>query len=129
MTAKAQQEILRTKINLETSKIAWKELQRFFAGGKALMVSADLDLVDVAFRMSKDNVEQIQQWAMAGKLALVSDEQARVWIEADALGRDARVDESTATLSEVGVDAGGDGLQLGLPVEHGGRHPGATGRG
>ena len=85
MTAKAQQEILRTKINLETSKIAWKELQRFFAGGKALMVSADLDLVDVAFQMSKDNVEQIQQWAMAGKLALVSDEQARVWIEADAL--------------------------------------------
>lgn len=80
-----QQEIFRAKINLETSKIAWKELQRFFAGGKALMVSADLDLVDVAFQMSKDNVEQIQQWAMAGKLALVSDEQARVWIEAEAL--------------------------------------------
>ena len=78
-------EIFRAKINLETSKIAWKELQRFFASGKALMVAADLDLVDVAFHMSKDNVEQIQQWAMAGKLAPVSDEQARVWIEADAL--------------------------------------------
>ena len=85
MTNPDQQEIYRAKINLETSKIAWKELQRFFAGGKALMVSADLDLVDVAFQMSKDHVEQIQQWAMAGKLALVSDEQARVWIEADAL--------------------------------------------
>ena len=78
-------EIFRAKINLETSKIAWKELQRFFAGGKALMVAADLDLVDVAFQMSKDNVEQIQQWAVAGKLAPVSDEQARVWIEANAL--------------------------------------------
>ena len=78
-------EIFRAKINLETSKIAWKELQRFFAGGKALMVAADLDLVDVAFQMSKDNVEQIQQWAMAGKLAPVSDEQARVGIEAEAL--------------------------------------------
>ncbi len=78
-------EIFRTKINLETSKIAWKELQRFFAGGMALMVSADLDLVDVAFQMSEDNVEQIQQWAMADKLARVSDEQAREWAETDAL--------------------------------------------
>jgi hypothetical protein len=78
-------EIFRAKINLETSKIAWKELQRFFAGGTALMVSADLDLVEVAFQMSEDNVEQIQQWAMAGKVARVSDEQAREWAETDAL--------------------------------------------
>ena len=78
-------EILRAQINLETSKIAWKELQRFFAGAKALMVSADLDLVDVAVQMSEDNVEQIRQLAVAGKLAHVPDEQAREWVEADAL--------------------------------------------
>jgi hypothetical protein len=77
--------IFRAKINLETSKIAWKELQRFFAGGKALMASADLDLVEVAFQISEDNVEQIRQWTMAGKLAHVSDEQARQWAETDAL--------------------------------------------
>jgi len=78
-------EIFRAKINLETSKIAWKELQRFFAGGTALMASADLDLVEAAFQMSEDNVEQIRQWSVAGKLARVSDEQARAWIETDAL--------------------------------------------
>ena len=78
-------EIFRAKINLETSKIAWKELQRFFAGGKALLVSADLDLVEVAFQMSEDNVEQIRQWAAAGKLARVPDESAREWAETDAL--------------------------------------------
>ena len=78
-------EIFRAKINLETSKIAWKELQRFFAGGKALMVAADLDLVDAAFQMSEDNVEQIRQWAAAGKLVRVPDEQAREWVETDAL--------------------------------------------
>lgn len=77
-------EIFRARINMETSKIAWKELQRFFAGGKALMASADLDLVDVAFQMSEDNVEQILQWAIAGKLVRVPDEQAREWVEADA---------------------------------------------
>jgi len=78
-------EIYRTKINLETSKIAWKELQRFFAGGVALMVSSDLDLVEAAFQMSEDNVEQVRQWAVSGKLARVPDEQAREWTEADAL--------------------------------------------
>jgi hypothetical protein len=80
-----QREIYRAKINLETSTIAWKELQRFFAGGKALMVAADLDLVDAALQMSEDNVEQIRQWAAAGKLVRVPDEQARAWIESDAL--------------------------------------------
>jgi hypothetical protein len=78
-------EIPRIKINLETSKIAWKELQRFFAGGKALVASADLDLVEVAYQMSEDNVEQILQWATSGKLVRVPDEQAREWFEADAL--------------------------------------------
>lgn len=78
-------DIVRAKINLETSKIAWKELQRFFAGGKALMISVDLDLVDVAFQISEDNVAQIQRWAAANKLAHVPDEQAREWAETDAL--------------------------------------------
>ena len=75
----------RTKINLETSKIAWKELQRFFAGGKAMMVSTDLDLVEAAFQISEDNVAQIRQWMAAGQLTRVPDEQAREWIETDAL--------------------------------------------
>ena len=75
----------RTKINLETSKIAWKELQRFFAGGKALMVSVDLDLVEAAFQISEDNAAQIKQWMTSGKLARVPDEQAREWFETDAL--------------------------------------------
>ncbi len=78
-------EIFRTKLNLETAQIAWKELQRFFAGGAALMVCADLDLVEVAFRMSEDNAAQIQRWLEAGKLGKVTDAQAAAWFEADAL--------------------------------------------
>ncbi|MFZ2302397.1 MAG: DUF2288 domain-containing protein [Gallionella sp.] len=76
-------EIFRAKINLETSKIAWKELQRFFASGTALSVSTDLDLVEVALQMSEDNVAQIGQWATAGKLGKVSDEQAGEWLADD----------------------------------------------
>lgn len=78
-------EMFRAKINLETSKIAWKDLQRFFAGGKALMVSDDLDLVETAFQVSEDNVAQIRQWMAAGQLTRVPDEQARQWVEADTL--------------------------------------------
>lgn len=78
-------EIFRAKVNLETSQIAWKELQRFFASGAALFVAPELDLVEVAFQMSEDNVTQIQQWAASGKLGKVSDEQALAWIETGAM--------------------------------------------
>ena len=84
MTTKNQKEILRAKVNLETSTIAWKDLQRFFASGAAIAVSADLDLVEVAFQISEDNKKQVQQWLSAGKVATVTDEQALAWYEADA---------------------------------------------
>ena len=85
MTGTDHQEIARAKVNLETSQIAWKELQRFFAGGAALAVADDLDLVEVAFQMSADNATQIRQWMDAGKFGKVSDEQAAVWYGDDVL--------------------------------------------
>jgi len=85
MTTSNQQDIYRAKVNLETAQIAWKELQRFFASGAAIHASDDLDLVEVAFQMSRDNAAQIQQWMVAGKLSKVTDEQAAVWFETDAL--------------------------------------------
>lgn len=78
------QALLKQEIHAETSTIAWSELQRFFAAGKAVYVSVELDLVDVALQLSNDNSERVGQWMQAGKLAPVSDDQARCWIEADA---------------------------------------------
>ena len=78
------QEVYRTKINQETSRIAWKELQRFFASGAAVLVASDLDLVEVAFQISEDNQQQVAQWLSAGKVGKVTDEQALAWYEADA---------------------------------------------
>lgn len=77
-------EIFRAKLNSETAQIAWKELQRFFASGAALVVASDLDLVDVAFQVCEDNAAQVQQWMMASKLGKVTEEQAAVWLESDA---------------------------------------------
>ena len=84
MTQPDQQEILRAKVNLETSRIHWKELQRFFASGAAIAVSGELDLVEVAYQMSVDNKEQIAQWLQQGLIAKVTDEQAAAWYDADA---------------------------------------------
>ena len=84
MSDDIRQEIYRAKVNLETSRIAWKELQRFFASGVAVAVDAELDLVEVAFQFSRDNKAQVERWLLGGKVARVSDEQAQTWHDADA---------------------------------------------
>lgn len=84
MSASNLQEINRAKVNLETSRIAWKELQRFFASGVAIAVSIELDLVEVAFQISEDNKAQVEQWLASGQIGKVTDEQALAWYEADA---------------------------------------------
>jgi hypothetical protein len=75
----------RARINAETAKIAWTELQRFFAQGYAVAVSPELDLVEVAFQMSCDNKAQLESWMELEHVSTVSDAQALEWLEADAL--------------------------------------------
>ncbi|MDP1665471.1 MAG: DUF2288 family protein [Methylobacter sp.] len=76
-------DIAREKVNMETSQIAWKELQRFFAAGAAVFVAPDLDLVDAAYQFSIDNKDQVALWMQNNQIALVSDQQATDWFEAD----------------------------------------------
>jgi hypothetical protein len=76
--------IFKEKVNLETSKIAWTELQRFFASGVAVFISPDLDLVEVAHQFSVDNKDLVQQWLNRGQVTLVTDQQALQWLNADA---------------------------------------------
>ena len=83
MNASNRADITKENVNLETSKIAWKELQRFFANGTAVFVAAPLDLVDVAYQFSIDNKDQVAQWLQANEIALVSDQQAIEWLETD----------------------------------------------
>ena len=46
--------LLRAKLNLETARIPWAELQRFFARGVAVWIAPGLDLVDTAVAFSQD---------------------------------------------------------------------------
>ncbi|MCX7104404.1 MAG: DUF2288 domain-containing protein [Methylococcales bacterium] len=76
-------DIARVKVNLETSQIAWNELQRFFASGSAVFVASSLDLIDVAYQFSIDNKDEVTQWIQNNQISLVSDQQALMWLEAD----------------------------------------------
>ena len=79
------QALSRDEIHSETSKIAWSELQRFFAAGRAIYISPDLDLGEVALQIANDNSDLVRKWMDEGKLAPVSDDQARYWIGTDAI--------------------------------------------
>ncbi len=79
------EQLLRGKLNSETARIAWKELQRYFAGGYTLQISEQLDLIDVGYQFHQDNAAQIEQWLNAGLVQQVSNAQARQWYNDDAV--------------------------------------------
>ncbi len=85
MTTNNLEEINRAKLNLETAQMAWRDMQRYFASGIALYVAPELDLVEVGFQISIDNVGRIQTWMQAGQFGKVSDAQAAEWVDGDAL--------------------------------------------
>jgi hypothetical protein len=76
-----EQELLRAKINGETSRMAWSELQRFFAAGTVIAVDPALDLVDVAMRIANDDKQAVAAWMDAKKVGRVNDAQAAAWVE------------------------------------------------
>ncbi len=71
--------IEQAKLNTETALMPWQDLQRFFAQGVVMQVSAQLDLLEVASKMSVDDVAAVRVWFDAGTLAHVTDEQATLW--------------------------------------------------
>jgi len=75
---------LRDKINRETARLPWSELLKHFAQGNVVWVSNDLDLVDVALRISHDDKANIAKWMEQGMLAKVTDQQCQSWNETDA---------------------------------------------
>lgn len=78
-------DLIRANINAETARMPWKQLQRFFASGKTLLVKADLDLVEVAVAFQEDNASQVGQWLNQQRLEAVSIEQAKQWVAEDSL--------------------------------------------
>jgi hypothetical protein len=76
-----QEDLNREKVNQETAKIPWPELQRFFAQGMAIFVTPELDLVEVAHAFSIDQKSRVEKWMQKKQLAKVSDQQALQWFD------------------------------------------------
>jgi len=76
--------LLRVRLNGETARYRWNELQRFFAAGSVIAVSDRLDLIDVAVGIARDDKAAVAAWMANQQLGQVSDRQALAWLERDA---------------------------------------------
>lgn len=74
-------EELLNRIQLDTESVAWNDLAIFFAKGKVICVDSQLALVDVAFQMSKDNRELIDELMTRRLLFVMTDELAKQWFD------------------------------------------------
>lgn len=83
MTEPDHSAILKARLNQETARVDWHELQPFFARGQTVAVAGDLDLVEVAVAFAEDRVDLIGQWRAEARVGAVSDDQARAWVRAD----------------------------------------------
>ena len=77
-----EQELI-ARLNSETAKIDWHDLQTHYAAGNVLAVSASADLIKVAIEFNRDNASQIQQWLADSSLFEISDQQATDWYESN----------------------------------------------
>ena len=74
---------LKSRLNQETSKLRWTELQRHYAGGNVVVVDEALDLIAVAVAIARDDTAAVSKWMANGHLARVSDIQAAAWLQVD----------------------------------------------
>ncbi len=72
-------EQLSARLNTETARISWQELERHFARGALITVSPELDLVQVGAHMIHDDKHIIDAWLESGELGKTSDDDARRW--------------------------------------------------
>ena len=75
---------LKVKLNLETARLPWSDLARYFAGGRLVRVAADMDLLAVAKAVAEDRSAVVSGWLEDGLVRRVSDDEARRWHETQA---------------------------------------------
>jgi hypothetical protein len=78
---RSEEQELVARLNSETAKIDWHDLQTHYAAGNVLGISAKADLIKVAIEFNRDNATQIQQWLADSSLFEISDQQATEWYE------------------------------------------------
>lgn len=72
---------IKAKLNLETSRINWHDLQVYYARGHVVKVSPELDLLDVAAELAADNTARFQHWMSGGQVGDVAPDLAQQWYD------------------------------------------------
>ena len=70
---------LRLKLNAETARMPWHDLQRFFAAGLVVVVADSLDLIEVAVAFTTDDKATVEAWMRLQEVARATDAQAERW--------------------------------------------------
>ncbi|KAF1052922.1 MAG: hypothetical protein GAK43_01681 [Stenotrophomonas maltophilia] len=78
-----QTSTLYAKLLGETARIAWEELQPYFARGALLWVAADHDLVEAAQAVAEDNGAKVAAWLASGALKKLDEDLARDYLTRD----------------------------------------------
>ena len=78
-------EELRSALNAECGKLEWKELEKHFARGVVIKVRAEIDLIEVAVAMVKDDKDKIEACMSKGEIVNASTQDARDWNDSNAM--------------------------------------------
>jgi len=70
---------------LETAKIEWCELQRFYAQGSLILISEELDLIQAASSIENDETKQVKQWLDNQQIGTIDDQQAKSFFAKNTL--------------------------------------------
>ena len=73
------------RLNGETAKIEWHQLQKHYATGSVIAVEIGFDLIKVAIALHQDGTAQVKRWLNEGLLSEVSDQQAQAWYDQKSL--------------------------------------------
>jgi len=72
-------DLLPRDLNLEIGKLGWDELERHFARGVVVIVSDQLELIEVATRFAEDKKDEVENWMHANQITRANDEHAKIW--------------------------------------------------
>lgn len=84
MTSESSRDELKAKLNLETSRIHWHDLQTYFARGQVVRVAPELDLLEVATELTADNKTRFEHWMADSKVGEIPPALAQSWYDNNA---------------------------------------------
>lgn len=63
----------------ECAPITYKEIEQFFARGMLVLVTDDLDIIDVALVIQADDTQKLNEWISQEQVIRVHDDHAKKW--------------------------------------------------